>query len=188
MYNLKIPSTNIRQQWDHRWPRRDVVAAVVEPKFEPHKGPSRRACELNQHPNFQYHTTELPILDSASSLLQVSLPCWKYILAPFHNRKCFFIFILLKPSTEQGNFLFCLFISNVVMKDLTILAPLNAPNTDGIDPGLCCHFHHISLLSSSFKSNSCIPCFSICLGFLAAENFHAHMSLLMTLSIFLDEQ
>lgn len=26
--------------------------------------------------------------------------------------------------------------SNVVIKDMTILAPLNAPNTDGIDPGM----------------------------------------------------
>lgn len=27
--------------------------------------------------------------------------------------------------------------SNVVIKNMTILAPLNAPNTDGIDPGIC---------------------------------------------------
>ena len=59
-------------------------------------------------------------------------------------------FTLLKPSTEQENFFFFLFISNVVIKGLTILAPLNAPNTDGIDPGLCCCFHHIFLLPSPF--------------------------------------
>ncbi|KAA8531077.1 hypothetical protein F0562_005786 [Nyssa sinensis] len=29
--------------------------------------------------------------------------------------------------------------SNVVIKDMTILAPLNAPNTDGIDPDSCIH-------------------------------------------------
>lgn len=30
--------------------------------------------------------------------------------------------------------IFYLMIRNVVIKDLTILAPVNAPNTDGIDP------------------------------------------------------
>jgi hypothetical protein len=65
------------------------------------------------------------------------------------------------------------------MKDLTVLAPLNAPNTDGIDPGLCYYFHHLFLLSSSF---------SIHLGFLAAGMFHIHISLLTTLPISLDEQ
>ncbi|RVW14394.1 putative polygalacturonase [Vitis vinifera] len=36
----------------------------------------------------------------------------------------------------QGKYLICFFtcFSNVVIKDVTILAPLNAPNTDGIDP------------------------------------------------------
>lgn len=26
-------------------------------------------------------------------------------------------------------------VSNIVIKNMTVLAPLNAPNTDGIDPG-----------------------------------------------------
>lgn len=34
------------------------------------------------------------------------------------------------------------YFSNVVIRDMTILAPLTAPNTDGIDPGKHCLFVH----------------------------------------------
>jgi polygalacturonase len=36
----------------------------------------------------------------------------------------------------------CIFCSNVVVKGVTILAPHDSPNTDGVDPGLC-HIAHL---------------------------------------------
>lgn len=48
----------------------NVVGAMVEPDFEPHKRSSHRAREFNQRPDLQCHPTQLPILDSASGLLQ----------------------------------------------------------------------------------------------------------------------
>ena len=35
----------------------------------------------------------------------------------------------------------CMFYSNVVVKNVTILAPWNAPNTDGIDPGEMLYYY-----------------------------------------------
>lgn len=55
------------------------------------------------------------------------------------------------------NYFLCIcLISNVVIKDMTILAPLNAPNTDGIDPGMLGHLFAIFVLciALSFLSTS----------------------------------
>lgn len=41
------------------------------------------------------------------------------------------LFASMNPNSFSVGF------SNVVIKNMTILAPLNAPNTDGIDPGIC---------------------------------------------------
>ena len=60
----------------------------------------------------------------------------------------FFTYYFDMLCLKCTNYLLCICFSNVVIKDMTILAPLNAPNTDGIDPGMVHVFY-----SSFFPCN-----------------------------------
>lgn len=76
---------------------------------------SAQTCTSN-HVFAEYFGRELYLIERTL----VPRLFWPIISLPNYRILCSFV---------------CVWFSNVVIKDMTILAPLNAPNTDGIDPG-----------------------------------------------------
>lgn len=89
------------------------------------------------HLDIKYHTEELALLDSTSCLLQViySSGTNDWLLVPGGLPAC--LRLLLKETFPSRDIALSTMSSDVMIRDVTILAPHNSPNTDGIDPGTC---------------------------------------------------
>lgn len=147
-----------RWKWDDWRPRRCVVEYVEAENSQIYSAESYRIEELQRYHHLECGLSEFSLLEYPSCLLQVIYISHNHLSGS--NTSCRNLLHIplcldyLKSIRVWGNFLYLFpsaifkliyrnqnwpksfsICSNVVVQNVTILAPYDSPNTDGIDPG-----------------------------------------------------
>lgn len=94
-----------------------------------------RVHELQRHSHLQCGFPEFPLLEHSPRLLQVSVR-YRSLLAYIRARSSRFrAYEATDCRHILGTHVVILLDRDVVIRYVTILAPYDSPNTDGIDPG-----------------------------------------------------
>lgn len=131
-----------RWQWNYWWPRQHMVGLVSKSNLELYPASSGWIYEhyWGSHLKPDFH--KFTVLDHPPCLLQVCPPQINHIAYLFLIVRLE-VFTLSYKTVQKWSFyelggelrLFFWMNSQVIVQNVTILAPLDSPNTDGIDPG-----------------------------------------------------